>query len=104
MIAQLGHGRHDAIHRNIVRILEEVPVPEELEGALYDKCFKFLNDPDEPIAVRVFSMTVLFNIAKKHPEMLDELKQTIEMYMPHGSGGFKNRGGKIIAAIRKMNS
>lgn len=102
MVSILGVGRHNAVDRNIVRILEDMTIPEDLEGQVYDKCFQLLNDMDQPIAVRVFSMTVLFNIAKKYPEMLLELQQTIEMYLPYGSAGFKNRGGKLLNKINRL--
>jgi len=102
MAERLGSGRHDAVTRNIVRILEDVDIPESLEGIVYDKCFRLLNDPDQAIAIRVFSMSVMFKIARRYPEMLDELATCIRMYLPYGSAGFKNRGNKILTKIDKI--
>jgi len=91
-----------AVRRNTLRILQEVEIPEELQGHAYDLCFNFLSNPAEPIAIRAFSMTVLFNIAKTLPELLPELKVLVEEVMPYGSAGLKSRGKHILIAMRKM--
>ena len=104
MIDKLGNGRHDSVERNILRILEEIEIPEHLEGILYQKSFELFNDLNRAIAIRVFAMTVLFKIAKSYPEMLEELRESIQMYLPHGSSGFKNRGSKILAKIERILS
>lgn len=52
-------GVHVAVKRNIVRILQYVDIPEALHGDVMNTCFDLLADPNETVAVRVFSMTVL---------------------------------------------
>ena len=104
MVNLLGPGNHDAVNRNILRILEDLDVHEDLEGIVFDKCYNFLNDPDYSIAIRAFSMTVLFNIASKYPETLPELYESIQLHLPYGSTGFKNRGNKILLKIEKILS
>ena len=47
-----------AVKRNTVRILQSVDLPEELMGSLADHCFQYLSGTKEPIAVKVFSMTI----------------------------------------------
>lgn len=101
MIKNLDHPSHDAGIRNTVRIWQDIDIPEPLMGEIADRCFTYLTSPQAPIAVRVFSMTVLFNITKTWPELGHELVQIIEEHLPYGSAGFKSRGKKIIAAIRK---
>lgn len=95
---------HDAVKRNTVRILQSVDLPEELLGPLVDYCFKFLLDPKEAVAIRVFSMQILYNICKKEPELADELRIVIEEFMPHGTAGFRSRGKKILKGLQKMLS
>src|SRR6187549_2304803 len=52
---------HDAVKRNILRFLQDIEIPRRFYGTLADRCFSFM-DSKEPIAVRVFAMTVLANI------------------------------------------
>ncbi|MEM6699078.1 MAG: hypothetical protein AAF599_11820 [Bacteroidota bacterium] len=101
-IENLKTPKHDAVKRNTLRIFQYYDVPEKLQGVLVDLAFNFLASPKEPIAVRVFSMNVIFNVAKKEPDLLHELKILIEEGMPNGSAGFKSRGRKILAYIDKV--
>jgi hypothetical protein len=54
----------------------------------------------QPIAVRVFSMTVLCNLAGKLPELKNELIPLIEDQMPYGSAGFISRGRKVLKDLK----
>lgn len=92
---------HDAIKRNTAKILEFLPVPEALIGEAVDILFQFVADPKETVAVRVFSMTALFNLCKNEPDLLEELRLTIEDLMPHGTAGLRARGKKVLKAIQK---
>ncbi|MEQ9591302.1 MAG: hypothetical protein RLN86_01825 [Cyclobacteriaceae bacterium] len=92
---------HDAVKRNTVRFLQSIDIPSSLQGEALDTCFKFLQSPKEPIAIKVFSMTVIANLAKEHPEIQNELKTIIEDQMPYGSAGFRSRGSKILKQMEK---
>jgi len=90
----------DAINRNILRALQFVIIPEEHEGNLLDVSFKLLNSATEPVAVKAFSMTVIYNLTKKYPDIVPELKASVEALIPDGSAGIKHRGNKILKAIQ----
>ena len=92
---------HDAVKRNIVRILQNVEIPEEHYGELADVCFTWLEDPNIAVAIRVFSMSVLWNICQKVPELMPELRATIEDWIDYGSTGFKSRGKSVLKMIDK---
>ncbi len=93
---------HAAVKRNVVRILQEADLPEDLLGLAAELCFTYLDDPKETIAVRVFSMSVCYNICVKEPELAPELKAILEDHIPHGSTGFKNRGKKILKKLNHL--
>ncbi|GHN02752.1 hypothetical protein WSM22_42410 [Cytophagales bacterium WSM2-2] len=57
-------------------------------------------DKKEPVAVRVFSMTVLGNLAVKVPELRNELIPLIEDQMPYVSAGFVSRGRKVLKQLK----
>ena len=97
MVAKAGEpGVHDAVKRNVVRILEDIDIPDALQDELADLCFRFLADPQEAVAIRVFSMTVLDKICEKIPELRPELNLLIEEHLPHASAAFRSRGRKIL--------
>lgn len=102
MLLNLDAPHHDAVIRNTFRTLQNIEIPEELEGLAYDKGLEFLANPQNAIAIRVFAMTVCGNIAMKYPELKHELMPIIEEQLPHGSAGFKNRGSKVLAALRSL--
>jgi hypothetical protein len=102
IIENMQGPTHVTVKRNTLRMLQLMDIPDELLGYTADLCFKFLNSGKESIAVKANAMTVLFNIVKKYPELKDELKITIEEQMPFGSTGFKNRGSKILKALKKI--
>ncbi len=102
MIENLEKPVHVAVKRNTLRILQFIEIPEDLLGLTADICFKFLKSGKETIAVKVFAMTVLYNIVKKYPELKEELVISIEEQMPFGSAGFKGRGRKILKALSKI--
>lgn len=101
LIETLSNPSHDAQIRNIVRIYEDIDIPESIEGELYEKCYKFLTNPQIAIAIRCFSMTVMSKIAEKYPDLRPELVAEIEEHLPHGSSGFKNRGQKIVNRFKE---
>ena len=105
LVKKLGQKDiHVAVKRNIIRILQEQDIPEQQMGLLADFCFNFLADPKETVAVRVFSMQVLFNLCKKEPGLANELKILIDEFMPHGTAGFKSRGKKILKGLQALLS
>ena len=98
MVKNLNNNVGDATKRNTVRVLQFVDIPEKLWGETIDICFKYLSS-NEAIAIKVFSMTVLYNLSQKIPEIRNELKVIIEDQLPYGSAGFKSRGKKILKRL-----
>lgn len=102
IFARLRGKTHVAIRRNLVRALQFIDLPEEWLGEAADICFTYLANHNETAAVRVFSMTALWNICQQEPDLAHELKLLIEEHLPYATAGFKNRGNKILAAIHKQ--
>jgi hypothetical protein len=93
-------GLPSAVSRNVLRILQTAPLPEELHGPLMNSCFRLLEDPKEPIAIRVFAMTVLGRLAKVYPELKVELRAIITNALEQEpSAGFKSRSAKVLKMI-----
>jgi hypothetical protein len=91
----------NATKRNSVRALQFIEIPKRLWGKVIDICFRFLMG-NEAVAIKVFSMTVLYNLSLKLPEISNELKVVIEDQLPYGTAGFKSRGKKILRSLEKV--
>lgn len=102
-IEKLTEPTHDALHRNVLRIFQDIPIPKEQQGILANICFAFLYATEKPIAIRVFAMSVLQNICKEEPELANELCQYIEGRIQLESPAFRSRGRKICAYWAKKN-
>lgn len=98
------HGVHDAVKRNVVRILQIVDIPNKLQGPVTNLCFGFLQSVDTPIAVKAFSMTVLANIAAVQPDLKRELSLVIEEMMPYAGPGILSRAKKVLHKISPYRS
>ncbi len=90
---------HDAVKRNSIRFMQEIELPEKYHGEIMDLCFTCLESPKESLAVKVFSMSVIANLAKYYPEIKPELKLIIEDQLPHQSAGFKSRAKKVLKQL-----
>jgi len=82
---------HDSVKRNTLRLLQAIDIPEKYDGGVMEICFKYLESPNEAVAIKAFSLTVLGNLAKKYPEIIPEIKLLIEEQLPYKSAAFKNR-------------
>ncbi|MEZ4776945.1 MAG: hypothetical protein R3D00_27470 [Bacteroidia bacterium] len=101
MLKNLDNPVHDAVIRCTVRFMETLDIPEPLMGEVADRCYAYLQSPQVPVAIRVFAMTVLYNISNTWPELKPELMLIIETHMPFGTAGFLSRGKKLLHKLRK---
>lgn len=102
MLAGLAQAKHDSYIRNTLRIWQFHKIPEEHIGEIYERCFEYLNNPKQAVAIRVFSMTILGNIAAHYPELTPELIEMIKLYYPQGSAGYKSRAKKVLAKLNTL--
>ena len=100
-IDQLSDGRaHPASKRNIVRLLQFVETPKRYHGKLMDNCFRFISDPEEAIAVKAFSLTILGKLSNTYPEILPEIKSIIEARWEFETLAFRSRAKKILSKLK----
>ena len=97
LIKNLGKkGIHDAVKRNSVRLLQYVSIPEKFHGQVMDLCFRYISSPNEPVAIKAFSITILQILAKQYPEIINELKLVIEERWDYETAAFKTRAKKVL--------
>ncbi len=93
---------HPAARRNIVRLFQFIEIPKRLHGRLMDICFQFINKPEEPIAVKAFSLRILENLSATYPEILPELKNIIDARWAFESAAFRSRARKILKKFENL--
>ncbi len=97
-LAQQDHV-HEAVTRNVLRILQDIRVPEDLEGTLVDFCFQILEQKSRPTAIRTFALTVAYNHCQCYPELVQELKLIMEDQLPYETPAFKSRATKLLKKL-----
>lgn len=107
MVGRMGDtGVPVAVKRNVLRILQFMPMPQSLHEPLINYCFEYITNEKETVAVRAFSMTVLANIVINYPDLKKELVLIIEDAMEHQelTAGFISRAKKTLAFLKKDGS
>ncbi len=94
-------GIHNAIRRNTMRLLQDVPIPEQYQGQVMDISFNYIIDPKEKVAVKAFSLTVLGNMLQQYPEIGPEIKLIIEDQWEHQTAAFYSRAKKLLNQLDK---
>ncbi len=102
MLLNLRTPQHDAILRNTMRVLRDLPeIPEPIIGLAADASFRFLETPSVALAIRSFSMRVLAKICKKEPDLKGELKALIEDILVHEKApALVSAGRDVLKQIR----
>ena len=89
-------GLHDSIPRNTIRLMQYAQVPEKFHGRVMDICFKYISSPTAAVAIKAFSLTVLQKMAKRYPEIVNEIKLNIDERWDYETAAFKARAKKIL--------
>jgi hypothetical protein len=80
-------------------MLARSPLPEEQLGLLITLCFDWLTSSKESVAVKMFSMEILYRISQQEPEMKKELADSIEWRMQEETPGFRAHGKKLLKQL-----
>ena len=89
-------GVHNAVVRNIVRLLQDIKIPKRFHGKIMTICFGFITSETIQAAIKACSLTVLNNLARNYPEIRPELKLIIKERWDNESTAFKSRARKIL--------
>ena len=87
---------HDAVKRNVVRLLQFVVIPKRLHAKVFSICIDLIDSVSEPTAVRVFAITVAAKIAEWHPPLMNELKLVVSKHVSRSSIAFCKRAREVL--------
>lgn len=92
---------HDAVRRNALRIFEEIEIPEKHCGTLFELSSQYLHDLSQPVAVRAFALSVMNNIAKKFPDLKNEVRLNAESLLQCGIPALESRGRRTVRDLKR---
>lgn len=83
----------------IISLSELEKISSRKQGLLADFCFSALNSGFSAIAVKAYSMEILYKLSLVYPELANELSTSIGMLMEDGSAGINSRGRAILKKL-----
>ena len=83
----------------IISLSDLEKISEKNHGILADHCFSLLRSGFSAIAVKAYSMEILYKLVLKYPELRNELSATINMLQTEGSAGILARGRQILKKL-----
>lgn len=102
MIKKLPEEKNLSKKRHLLKLLSMNTIPENHFSFLLDFCMKTMAS-EEPPAVRVHAMQILFNISEKEPDLKPEILALIEHEMEyHSTAGILSRGKKLAQKLQKQ--
>jgi hypothetical protein len=104
IISQLPTFKNDGLKRGFAKILTErsLNLDEDTQGILVNLCFKWLMDPWEKAAMKVYAMDILYKISQFYPDIKPELISTIEDQMHRSTVAVVSRGKTYLSKLYKQ--
>jgi 8-oxo-dGTP diphosphatase len=93
---------NESVQRSFLRIIslsDLNSIGTRQHGILADHCFKILRSGFSAIAVKAYSMEIVYKLAIIYPELANELSATINMLQGEGSAGILARGHIILKKL-----
>jgi hypothetical protein len=107
IIEKINNIDNESTQRSFLRILSMTDmrkISQHHQGMLADHCFKALNSGFSAIAVKAYSMEIIYRLALIYPELAHELAASINMLQGEGSAGVIARGRIILKKLAEISS
>jgi len=102
MIGSLECLDNESVQRSFLRMIsmsDLKSLSQKQHGILADHCFKMLKSGFSAIAIKAYSMEIIFKLALIYPELANELSATINILQGEGSPGIIARGHIILKRL-----
>ena len=107
MIDALDKLDNESVQRSFLRIISLSDINKvntRQHGILADHCFRMLKSGFSAIAVKAYSMEIIYKLAMIYPELANELSATISMLQGEGSAGILARGHIILKKLAGISA
>lgn len=105
IVDSLDKIENESALRSFLRILslsDLQTLDSHQHGLLTDFCFSSLNSGFSAIAVKAYSMEILYRLTLIYPDIANELATSIRILMEDGSAGITARGRMILRKLADM--
>ena len=105
IVESLNRIENESALRSLLRILSLIDMEQinaRQQGILADFCFKILSSGFSAIAVKAYSMEILYKLSLIYHELANELATSILILMEDGSAGITTRGKTILRKLSEM--
>jgi hypothetical protein len=105
IVDSLDQTNNESTLRSFLRIIslsDLTKINNRQHGLLADFCFSELNSGFSAIAVKAYSMEILYRLSLIYPELANELSASIRVLMEDGSAGIVARGSMILKKLAEI--
>jgi 8-oxo-dGTP diphosphatase len=105
IVDSIGGIDNESVLRSFLRILSLTDIEKintRQQGILADFSFNQLNSGFSAIAVKAYSMEILYKLTLIYPDLANELSASIRVLMEDGSAGITSRGRAILRKLADM--
>jgi len=106
MIETLDSIDNDSVKRSFMRIIslgDPGILSQKHHGILADCCFRYLRSKESAIAIKAYSMEIIYKLALIYPELAYELSTTISMIDDEAPAGVTARGRIILKKLAGLS-
>lgn len=96
----------ESVLRSFLRIIslsEPDKINSRHHGILADFCFRILNSGSSAIAVKAYSMEILYRLSLIYPELANELSTVLIVLMEDATAGIISRGKMILKKLAEIH-
>lgn len=86
----------------IISLSDLEKINSRQHGMLADFCFNILKSGFSAIAVKAYSMEILYRLSLIYPELANELSASIRILLEDGSAGITSRGRMILKRLAEI--
>jgi|WetSurMetagenome_2_1015567.scaffolds.fasta_scaffold05781_7 8-oxo-dGTP diphosphatase len=105
IVETLNEIDNESTLRSFLRIIslsDLRKISSRQHGLLADFCFSRLNSGTSAIAIKAYSMEIIYKLALIYPELANELSATINLLQGEGSAGVVARGHMIMKKLAEI--
>ncbi len=107
MVEAIDRLDNESTQRSFLRIISMSDLSRlsnKHHGILAEHCFNALRSGFSAIAIKAYSMEVLYKLAVIYPELANELSVTVTLLQGEGSAGVVARGHLILKKLAEITS
>jgi 8-oxo-dGTP diphosphatase len=107
LIGSLKEIDNESVERSFLRIVslsDMMGISKEYHGMLAEHCFGRLRSGFSAIAIKAYSMEIIYKLAVIYPELANELSASVSMLQGEASAGILARAKIILAKLAGITS